>query len=80
MAWLASSRSRKFEAGAKAQTGRERTGMRVTGTLTGNNLSLTIAKVQTLDATVDGDSMTGSLMRKNGRPHHVSATRVSGYK
>jgi hypothetical protein len=68
--------SRKFEAGAKAKTGRERTGMRVSGILTGDRLSLTIAKVQTLEATVDGDSMTGSLMRENGKPHHVSATRV----
>jgi len=38
--------SRKFEAGAKAQTGRERTGMRVSGTFTGDKLSLTIAKVR----------------------------------
>jgi hypothetical protein len=50
--------------------------MRVSGILTGDRLSLTIAKVQTLEATVDGDSMTGSLMRENGKPHHVSATRV----
>jgi hypothetical protein len=68
--------SRKFETGAKAKTGRERTGMRVSGTFTGDKLSLTIAKVQTLEATVDGDAMVGSLMRENGKPHHVSATRV----
>ena len=50
--------------------------MRVTGTLTGDELSLTIGKLQTLEATVDDDSMIGSLMRENARPHHVSATRV----
>ena len=68
--------SRKFETGAKAKSGRERTNIPVRGALTGEKLSLTIGKQQSLEATVDGDSMTGSLIRENGMPHHVSATRA----
>jgi hypothetical protein len=68
--------SRKFETGAKAKSGRERTNIPVNGALTGDKLSLTVGKQQTLEATIDGDSMTGSLMRENGTPHHVSATRA----
>jgi hypothetical protein len=68
--------SRKLETGAKAKSGRERANIPVKGTLSGDKLSLTIGKQQTLEATVDGDSMTGSLMREKGAPHHVSATRA----
>jgi len=68
--------SYKLETGAKAKSGRERDNIPVRGTLTGDKLSLTIGKAQTLEATVDGDSMTGSMIREKGMPHHVSATRA----
>ena len=68
--------SYKLETGAKAKSGRERENLPVRGTVTGDRLSLTIGKAQTLDATVDGDSMIGSVIRQNGTPHHLSATRT----
>lgn len=68
--------SGKIEAGAPKQSGRERTDVPVNGTLTGDKLSLGIGKLETLEATVDGDSMTGSAIRGKGLPHHVSATRA----
>jgi hypothetical protein len=68
--------SQKIEAGGKAKGGRERDNIPVRGTLTGNKLSLTIGKGRSLETTVDGDTMSGSLIREHGNPHHVSATRV----
>lgn len=68
--------SGKIEIGAPKQSGRERTGVPVTGTLTGDKLSLQIGKLETLEATVDGDSMTGSAVRGKSPPRHVSATRA----
>lgn len=67
--------SYKLETGAKAKSGREREDVPVRGTLTGDKLALTIGKAQKLEATIDGDAMTGSVIRPNGMPHHLSATR-----
>jgi len=69
--------SDKIAAGGKAKKGRERTNIPIKGTLMGDKLSLTIGKQQTLQATVDGDSMTGTMMRETGMPHHVSAMRAN---
>jgi hypothetical protein len=55
--------------------GREGT-VRVSGTVTGNKLSLTLGKQGRLEATVNGDSMTGSLARGNNNPLRVSASRA----
>ena len=55
--------------------GREGT-VRVSGTLTDNKLSLTLGQQGRLQATVDGDSMTGSLERGNNNPLRVSASRA----
>jgi hypothetical protein len=66
----------KLETGARAKSGRERDNVPVHGTITGDKLSLTIGRAQSLEATVDGDSMTGSVIRDNGTPHHLSATRA----
>jgi hypothetical protein len=55
--------------------GRE-SAVRVSGTLTEHKLSLTVGPRGRLQATVDGDSMTGSLDRGNNQPLRVSASRA----
>ena len=55
--------------------GREGT-VRVSGTLTDNKLSLTLGTQGRLQATVNGDSMIGSLERGNNNPLRVSASRA----
>jgi len=54
--------------------GRE-SAVRVTGTLTGDKLWLTVGPHGRLQATVNGDTLTGSLERENNNPLRVSATR-----
>lgn len=71
--------SSKVETGGRKQGGAERTDVPVHGTLTGNTLSLVMGqqgKQGTLEATVNGDSMSGSLARGNSEPHDVFATRA----
>ena len=55
--------------------GRE-SAVRVTGTLTGDQLWLAVGPHGRLQATVNGDSLTGSLERENNNPLRVSATRA----
>jgi hypothetical protein len=55
--------------------GREGT-VRVSGTFTDNKLSLTLGKRGRLQATVNGDWMTGALERGNNNPLRVSASRA----
>ena len=68
--------SQKIETGGKAKSGRERDNIPVHGTITGNKLSLTIGKGRSLEATIDGDTMDGSIMAAKGTPHHLTAARV----
>jgi hypothetical protein len=56
--------------------GREST-VRVNGTLTGDKLLLTVGPHGRLQATVNGDSLTGSLERENNNPLRVSAARAA---
>lgn len=66
----------KVEGAGRTQSGRELTDIPVKGSLTGNKLSLTIGRQGRLEATVDGDSMTGSVARANFPPSSLSATRT----
>jgi len=63
--------STKFEI-----AGREGT-VRVKGTFTGHTLSLTVGAQGRLQATVNGNFLTGSLERGNHYPLRVSASRAA---
>ena len=67
--------STKFEGGSGPEAGREGT-VRMTGTFTGNTLSLAFGKQGRLQASVNGATMTGSLERGNNHPLIVSAARA----
>ena len=67
----------KVETGGRKQGGRERTDVPVTGTLTGNKLSVAVGKQGRLEVTVNGDSMSGSATWEGTTaPASVSATRA----
>jgi len=51
--------------------------VRVKGSFTEDKLSLTVGQQGRLQATVSGDSMTGSLERGNDHPLRVSASRTT---
>jgi hypothetical protein len=55
-----------------------RTTAAVVGTLKGNQLSLTIPSIAFgwINATVDGNTMTGTYVGKTGRHNNLTATRV----
>ena len=55
---------------------RETTEVPVKGTLTGNKLSLEIGQEGTLEATINGNSMSGTTVRGTNAPANVSATRA----
>jgi hypothetical protein len=67
--------SSKVEIGHGPRGGREFVDLPVKGTLTGNQLALAFGKEAKITATVNGDSMSGSLARGNNHPLNLSATR-----
>jgi hypothetical protein len=67
--------SSKVEIGHGPRGGRELAKVPVKGTFIGNQLALAFGKRAKIVATVNGDSMSGSLARGDGRPLNLSATR-----